>query len=86
MKLDGIKSEHMKNIDFLEMKTSDITSTKPPSYKEQTTVDTIALPLLKSTEKYSHASQFTKKFHPLKIEGGTLLQIKKWWDAIKSAF
>ena len=29
MKLDEIKAYHMKNIDFLDMKILDITSTKP---------------------------------------------------------
>ena len=60
MKLDEIKSNHIKNIKSLDMKISAITSNKNSSYSEQPTTDLMKLSLLKPTEKSSHASQFTK--------------------------
>ena len=43
-------------------------------------------PLLKSPDKYSHASQFTKHFSSQNFEVDTLIQLSKWWDDIISAF
>ena len=34
-KIDEIKADHMKNIDFVDMKISAITSTKNASYSEE---------------------------------------------------
>ena len=75
------------------MKLSDLTSDKiyltsykPSSLYEQTYADIIKWPLLKSPEKSSHASQFTKYLCSTILEGETFLQIKKWCYAISSSF
>ena len=71
MKRDEIKSDRTKNIDSIDMEISFITSTKPysyseqpskksSSYSEQPTTYIMKWQLLKSTEKYSYASQLTK--------------------------
>ena len=48
--------------------------------------DIIKWPLLKSPEKYSHASQFTKYVSFITLKGDTLLQIQKLWNVILSVF
>ena len=74
MRLDELKSEIFSSID---MKLSTINSNKADIIKWQP---------LKSPEKYYHASQFTKNPSFVSLEGGTLLQIQKWLDAILSGF
>ena len=68
------------------MKLSTLNSNKYPSSYDQTSADIIKWPLLKSPEKYSHASQFTKHLSFMTLEGDTLLEIKKWPDVIISDF
>ena len=84
MKLDELKYDHSKTINYLDTKLLDITSNQPFSFDKQTYADIIKRPLLKSRDKYSHASQFTKHLSSLKLEGNTLLQIQKCWYAIVS--
>ena len=62
MKLDVIKSYHVKTIYSLNMKISAIKSTKPLLYYEEPSSYLTKWPLLKSPDKYSHASQFSKYF------------------------
>ena len=63
-----------------------INSKKYPSSYDQPSDDLIKWKLLKSPEKYSHASQLTKHISSTKLEGNTIIQIQKWWDSILSAF
>ena len=56
------------------------------SSSKQPSSDINKWPLLKSPDFHSHASQFTKHLPPMNLEDGTLLQLKKWWDTIRSAF
>ena len=85
MKIDKIAAYHTKIFDSFNMKLSAITSSKPYLSYEQPSDYLIKCPLLKSPNKSSHSSQFTKHHSPMNFEGGTLLQIQKWWDAIRSA-
>ena len=75
MRLDELKSETASSID---MKISTLSSNTPLSSYEHPLADIIKFPLIKSPEKYSHASQFTKHRSSMTIEGDTLLQIQKW--------
>ena len=43
-------------------------------------------PLIKSPDKYSHASRFIKHFPFLNLEWDTLIQLQKWWDTIIITF
>ena len=86
MKLDTIKIDHVKTIDSFDMKLSAITSNKSYSFYEKLSIDLTKLPLLKLSEKDSHASQFIKHMSSMNLEGDTLLQHKKWWYAICYAF
>ena len=83
MKIDEYRSETSISVD---MKLLTLNSNKHPSYYDQPSADLIKWPLIKSPEKYSHASQFTKHLLFVTLEGDTLLQIQKWWDAIISGF
>ena len=76
MKPDDVKSGHMKNNNFLDMIISVIASNKNSSSSEQPTPDIMKWSLLKSPEKSSHTSRFTKMLSPLNLEGGTLPQIQ----------
>ena len=82
-RIDELKSE---SVSSLGMKISTLNSNKPYSSYDQPSVDLIKWPLLKSLEKSSHASQFTKHISSMTLEGDTLLQIQKWWYAIPSSF
>ena len=82
-RFDGFKYETVSSI---YMKLSTFNSNKTHSSYDQPSDDLIKYALLNSPEKYSHESQFTKHLSSATIEGDTLLQIKKWWDAILSAF
>ena len=53
------------------IETKAITPNKLTSSSEQPFTDIIKWPLLKSTETYSHASQFTKHFPSPNLEGDT---------------
>ena len=86
MKIDEIKSYHVKNIYYLDMKISDITSKKPSSSYEQTSAHITKFPLLKSPEKSSHASKLTKRISSMNLAGNTLLQLQKFWYAIRFSF
>ena len=77
MRLNEFKSETV---------SSTLNSNKSPSCYNQPSSDIIKWPLFKSSEKYSHASQFTKHLYPMTHEGGTLIWIQKWLDAIIYAF
>ena len=68
------------------MKASALNSYKYPSSYDQPSADLIKCPLLKSPDFHSHASQFTKHFSFMTLEGDTLLQIQKYWDSILYAF
>ena len=68
------------------MKLSYLTSNKPCYSYNKLSSDLIQSPLLKSPEKYSHASQYTKHLSSINLEGDTLIQIQKWWDSILSSF
>ena len=81
--MDEYKYETSRSIDT---KLLTPYSNKDPSYYEKPSNDPIKWILLKSPEKYSHASQFTKHLSFMNLKGDTLLQIQKWWDAIISAF
>ena len=71
---------------YIDMKLLTLNSNKYPSYYDQPSSNIIKLSLLKSPEKYSHASQFTKHLLFMILEGDTLPQIQKLWDAIISGF
>ena len=77
MKLENKKLKHLSPL--LNISKSHL------SYN-QTSADLIKWPLLKSLEKYSHASQFTKHIPFMTLEGDTFLQIKTLWGAILSEF
>ena len=96
MKLYEIKSDLTKNIDFIDMKISAITSTKHYSYSEQSQKNFL---IFWTTNRWSHeiatskitwksfyTSKFTKHTPSLNLEEDTLPQIQKWWYAITSAF
>ena len=59
MKLNDFKYETVSSIG---MKLSDLNK-KPSSFYDQPSDYPIKWPLLKSPEKYSHASQFTKNIY-----------------------
>ena len=83
MKMDEFKSESLSSID---MKLLTLNSSKYPSSYDQPSANFIKFPLLKSPKKYSHASQFNKHLSFMTLEGDTLIQIKKLWGEIISAF
>ena len=68
------------------MKLSTLNSNKYPSSYDQPLSDLTEQPLLKSPEKYSHASQFTKRLSFMTLKGDTLIKIQKWWHAILFPF
>ena len=83
MNIDEFKSKLSISIN----KTfSTLNPNNSPSYYNQPSDDIIKCPLLKSPDYHSHSSQFTKHLSSMTLEGDTLLQIQKWWDAICSAF
>ena len=86
IKFDKITSDNTKTFNPFNMKWSDTTLNKTSSSYEQPSDDPIKFTRLKSTERSSHASQFTKHLSSTTLEGDTLLQIKKRWYAICSAF
>ena len=75
MKLDEIKYNHMKTINYLEIKVSSTTPSNIYSSSEQTSAYPIKCPTLRSPEKSLHASQFNKQLSSLNLEGNTKLQI-----------
>ena len=79
MRLDEFKYYTVR---YFVMKLSAITLKRKYSSYDQTSADLINCPLPNSPEKYSHASQFNKHISFMNLEGDTLLQIQKWWDAI----
>ena len=62
-------------LSYITSKKSVIASDKPSSSYEQPSADLIKWPLLKSHEKPSHVSQFTKHISSFTLEGGALLKI-----------
>ena len=78
MKLDKITADHTKIIDSFNMNISAITLNKTSSSYEQPFDYIIKWSLLKSTGKYSHASQFTKNMSSANLEGDTLLKFKNY--------
>ena len=86
MKLDKITSDNTKNFNYFDMKIPDPTSNIPSSSYDQPSDDLIKWSLLKSPEKYSHASQFTKHIYCMTLEDDNILKIKKWLGVICSAF
>ena len=83
MKANGFKYETYSSVD---MKLLTLNSIKYHSSYDQPSADLINCTLLKSPEKYSHASKFTKHLSFMTLEGDTVLQIQKWQDAIISTF
>ena len=75
MKRDELKYETLISIDI---KLLTLSSNKYPSYYDQHSADLIKWPILKSPDKYCHASQFTKHLSFITLEGDTLLQIKNY--------
>ena len=69
-----------------DMKLLTFNSNKYTSYYDQPSADIIKWIPLKSPEKHSHASQFTKHLSFMTLEGSSLLQIQRWWDASLFAF
>ena len=86
MKLDEIKYDNVKTINSLDMKISYITSNNPCFSYEQPSAELTKFLLLKSPDKASDASQFTKHVPSPNFKGNTLLQLQKWWDENQSAF
>ena len=86
MKPDEIKADYMKTFDYFDMKISAMIPNKPSSPYEQPSPDLNKWPIIKSSNKYSHASQFTKHLSSMNLSGDTLLQLPKWWYAIHSSF
>ena len=82
-KIDKFEAEASSSINKT---VSALNSKNPPYYYNQSSDDIIKWPLLKSPDFHSHASQFTKHLSLMTLEGETLLQIQKWWDAIIFAF
>ena len=65
IKMDEYKSETSS---YIDMKLLTLNSNKSPTYYDQPSSDLIKLSLLKSPEKYSHASQFTKHLYFITLE------------------
>ena len=68
------------------MEISTLNSNKSTSSYDQNSADLIRWPLLEKPYFHSHESQFTKHLSFMNLEGDTLFQIQKWWDAIFSNF
>ena len=83
IKIYEYKSE---TFSFIDMQILNPNSDKSPSSYDQPSDGLIKFPLLKSPEKYSHSSKFTKHLPFMTLGSDTLLQIKKWWDAILSTY
>ena len=84
-KIAYIQDENIKNMTTREMKLSSTASIQYFSLY-QTHTDLLKWLLLKTPEKSTHASQFTKHLTYLTLEGVTLLQLHKWWDTIRYAY
>ena len=78
IELYEIKADHVKILDSSNMKISAITSNKPTTSIEQPSADITKWSLLKQTEKYSHAPQFTNHMYSMNLEGDTLLQLQNF--------
>ena len=83
MRLNEFKPETVSSI---HINRSSLSSNIFSSSYDQPSADLINCTLLKSPEKYSHASKFTKHLSFMTLEGDTVLQIQKWQDAIISTF
>ena len=83
IKFDEYKAE---TYIVIYMKLLTLNSKTFTSYHGQNSVYLIKCPLLRSPDKYSHASQFARHLSFITLEGDTLLQIQKNWDAILSDF
>ena len=81
-----IKADNTTKFDPLNMKLSYFALDKPYYSCDQPYYDLIQWPLLYSPEKSSYASKFTKHLSSITLEGDTLIQIQKSWDAIFSDF
>ena len=73
-----IKADNTTTLKSINMKISALASNKPPSSYDQTSDDIIQFPLLKSPEKYPHASQFTKHISSITLEVETIIHIQKF--------
>ena len=58
-----IQSENIKNTNTIKMTLSSTTPIQP-SYYDQTHTEKLKWTFLKTSDKYSHASQFTKHLSP----------------------
>ena len=81
--IDELKAESYISINST---FSTINSNNSPSYYNEASADINKWPLLKSTGFHSHDSEFTKYISPMTLEGDTLVQLQKWWDAISFDF
>ena len=72
-RFDKLKAEASISID---MKVYDLNSNKYLSSYNQPSADLIKCTLLKSPERYSHASQFTKYLSFMTLEGDNHIRIK----------
>ena len=76
-KLSEFKTDNKTIFNSLYMNLSALNSDKPSYYYEQYSSDIFQCPPLKSPEKSSHASKFTKHLSSMAWEGDTLIQIEK---------
>ena len=54
-----------------------------PSTSDKTHTDPFKFQIIKTTKKSTHETQFSKHLTNLILEGDSLIQIQKWWDAIR---
>ena len=86
MKLDGIKSDRIKNIDSLDMKIPSIVTNKPSLYSEKLTSDIMKWPLL-NIRKNIHMHQNSPKIFPPRTFKETLyFKLNFFCDSIRSTF
>ena len=71
---------------YIDSDKSALSSDKPFYSYEQPSNDIVKCSLLKSPEKSSHASQFTKNLSSVTLKDNTIIHIQTWWDEILSDF
>ena len=81
--IDALKAESISSI---KNKLSPLKQNNSPSSSNQPSAYINNCPLLKSLDFHSYALHFTKHLSIINIEGDTLLQLQKWWYAIRSTF
>ena len=76
MKLDELKTDHMKTTNLFETKLSAITSNFFYLSSEKPSADLIKWPLLNPSDKASHTSQLTKNIPPWTLKAPLYLNFK----------